>query len=237
MADDRFERTARMIGAEAVEALSRKNVIIFGIGGVGSYVAEALVRAGIGHLTFVDRDIVDRTNINRQLIALESTVGQPKAEVMRQRAREINPGAEITALECFYNLDNEDIVDLADYDYAVDAVDTVASKVLIIEKALAAGTPVISAMGAGNKLDPSRLRLADLAETSVCPLARVMRKRLKQKGIEHVQVVYSDELPSLPLDGARAPGSISFVPSAAGLLIAGAVVRALLGIDKPQRRH
>ena len=230
MGSSQFERTERLIGPEAVEALKDKRVAIFGLGGVGSFTAEALARAGIGHLLLVDRDTVDITNLNRQLIALHDTIGLPKADLMRDRALRINPEADVRALRLFYNSESADEVDFAQYDYIVDAIDTVASKVLIIERAIQAGTPVISAMGAGNKLDPTRFRVADLAETSVCPLARVMRKRLKQRGIEHVQVVYSDELPTVLLNGERAPGSISFVPSAAGLILAGAVVRGLLGL-------
>ena len=228
MERQQFERTARLIGPAGVECLRSKRVAIFGIGGVGSFTAEALVRAGIGRLLFVDGDVVDVTNINRQLVALHSTVGMPKAEVMRLRALEINPEAQVEARQMFYTEANADSVDFSQFDYIVDAIDMITSNLLIIQRARDAGTKVISAMGAGNKLDPTRFRVADISKTSVCPLARVMRQRLRKLGIEHLKVVYSDEPPLPALDGARAPGSISFVPSAAGLAIAGAVVRDLL---------
>ena len=229
--DKQFERTVRIIGENAMHALRNKKVIVFGVGGVGSFAAEALVRAGIGRVDFVDADAADITNINRQLIATWDTIGRNKAEIMAERAASIDPNGSHTAFPFFYNEDTADRIDLAGYDYVADCIDSVASKVLLIRRCHEAGTPVISCMGAGNKLDPSRFEVADIAKTSVCPLARVMRKRLKDIGIAHTKVVYSKELPAVPTDGERLPGSISFVPSAAGLVLAGAIVRELCGIE------
>lgn len=229
--DKQFERTVRIIGENAMNALRSKKVIVFGVGGVGSFASEALVRAGVGCVDFVDADAADITNINRQLIATWDTIGRNKAEIMAERAASIDPTGSHTAFPFFYNEDTADRIDLSGYDYVADCIDSVASKVLLIRKCHEAGTPVISCMGAGNKLDPSRFELADIAKTSVCPLARVMRKRLKDIGIAHTKVVYSKELPAVPTDGERLPGSISFVPSAAGLVLAGAIVRELCGVE------
>jgi len=229
---DQRQRTIRLIGEEAQEKLRRARVIVFGIGGVGGFAAEALVRAGVGALAFVDGDRVDVTNLNRQIIATRETIGRPKAELMRERALLINPEAHVEAHHVFFDAQTAGQFDFSAYDYVADAIDKVASKLLLIECAHRAGAPVISAMGAGNKLDPSRFRVADIAETSVCPLARVMRRELKKRGIEHTKVVFSDEMPRETLDGARAPGSISFVPSAAGLVLAGAIVRDLIGVTQ-----
>ena len=226
-----FERTARIIGESAANTLQSKRVIVFGVGGVGSYAAEALVRAGIGQVDFVDADGVDITNINRQLIATWDTIGRNKAEIMAERARTIFPEGRYTAFPFFYNDETADRIDISAYDYVADCIDSVSSKVLLIRRCHEAGVPVISCMGAGNKLDPSRFEVADISKTSVCPLARVMRKKLKDLGIHHTKVVYSKELPAVPLDGERLPGSISFVPSAAGLVLAGAVIRDLAGIE------
>lgn len=226
---DMFERTRRLIGAEALETLNDARVIVFGLGGVGGSAAEALLRAGVGHLTFVDADCVEETNLNRQIIATRETVGMPKAEAMRARALSIRPDADVLAVQAFYDAQSAGRFDLSAYDYVADAIDTVTSKLLLIERATAAGVPIISAMGAGNKLDPSRFRVCDIAKTSVCPLARVMRRELKKRGIDHLKVVFSDEAPLPPTDGARAPASISFVPTAAGLVLAGAIVRDLIG--------
>lgn len=228
--EKQFERTVRLIGEEAQKTLNASRVAIFGIGGVGSFVAEALCRAGVGSLTFIDADVVDETNINRQLIALHSTVGMAKCEVMKTRALDICPGAHIEALRMFYDAETAGSIDLSTFDYVVDAIDSVTSKLLLIQRASEAGTPVISAMGAGNKLDPTMFRVADISETSVCPLARVMRRELKKRGIEHLKVVYSQEQPLSPEGDRRLPASISFVPSAAGLVIAGAVIRDLIRI-------
>lgn len=224
-----FSRNLRLIGPEAQQRLFAARVAVFGLGGVGSYACEALVRAGVGNLLLVDGDAVEESNLNRQLFATLDSLGRPKAQVARERALSINPAVLIEARQVFYCAENADEFDLAACDYVVDAIDSVASKLLLIERALLLGVPIVSSMGAGNKLDPSRFELADLQDTSVCPLARVMRRELKKRGIEHLQVVYSKEPPRPSLDGSRAPGSISFVPPAAGLIAAGAVVRALIG--------
>ncbi len=230
---DMFDRTRRLIGAEALERLRKARVIIFGLGGVGGSAAEALVRAGVGRLTFVDADCVDATNLNRQIVATQDTVGMPKAEAMRARALAIFPEAQIEAVRAFYDAHTADRFDLRAYDYVADAIDSVSAKLLLVERATAAGTPIISAMGAGNKLDPSRFRVADIYATSVCPLARVMRRELKKRGIARLKTVYSDEEPLPPQDGERSPASISFVPPAAGLVLAGAIVRDLIGAAAP----
>ena len=224
MADDRFSRTKNLIGAEAVEGLSNLSVAIFGIGGVGGFVTEALARSGIGHFLLVDSDTVDITNINRQIVALDSTVGKSKVQVMKSRILDINPDADVEIRECFYLPENADEFDFSKYDYIVDAVDTVTAKINIISKAKECGVPVISAMGAGNKLDPTAFKVADISKTKVCPLAKVMRYELKKRGIKDVKVVYSEENPVLKL---QIPASISFVPSVAGLIMAGEVIKDL----------
>lgn len=236
---NQFVRTAMVIGEEGVGILARSSVAVFGIGGVGSFAAEALARAGVGQLTFVDDDVVAASNLNRQLIALHSTLGQSKAELMAARARDINPAAEVEAVRMFYGRDTVDDMPLGEFDYVVDAVDTVTAKLLLVESCQRLGVPIISSMGTGNKLDPTRLELADIYDTSICPLARVMRRELRARGVEALKVLYSQEepLPPRPLmaeeDGGghqkrQTPGSVSFVPSAAGLIIAGEVVRDLL---------
>ena len=225
MADDRFSRTKNLIGAEAVEGLSNASVAIFGIGGVGGFVTEALARSGIGHFLLVDSDTVDITNINRQIVALDSTVGKSKVRVMKSRILDINPDADVEIRECFYLPENADEFDFSKYDYIVDAVDTVTAKINIISKAKECGVPVISAMGAGNKLDPTAFKVADISKTKVCPLAKVMRYELKKRGIKDVKVVYSEENPVLKL---QIPASISFVPSVAGLIMAGEVIKDLM---------
>lgn len=225
---NQFERTERLIGRESQDQLRKKGVAVFGLGGVGSFAAEAMMRAGIGRLLLVDGDNVDVTNINRQLYALHSTVGQPKAELAKQRALQINPDAQIDARRVFFDQSTAGQFDFTQYDYVVDAIDSVTSKLLLIELAAKAGTCVISSMGAGNKLDPTRFEVADIYQTSVCPLARVMRRELRARGVAALKVVYSKEEPQKPQDGARAPGSISFVPSAAGLILAGEVIRELM---------
>lgn len=229
--DIQFDRTVRLIGEDAQKKLFSARVIVFGIGGVGSYAAEALVRAGIGQLTFVDADVVDETNINRQLIATHETVGRAKSAVMEERARAINPRAEIAGLQLYYDHMTAESIDLVQYDYIVDAIDSVTSKLLLIENAHRKKVPIISAMGCGNKLDPTRFRVADINETKVCPLARIMRRELKKRDIGRLKVVYSDEVPISPATDPRTPASISFVPSAAGLIIAGVVVRDLIGVQ------
>lgn len=219
---DQFERTRQLIGEEALQKLKNSKVLVFGVGGVGSYVCEALARAGVGTIEIVDKDEVDVTNINRQIIALHSTVGRPKVDVMAERMRDINPQAEIIARQCFYLPEKSAEFDFGSYDYVVDAVDNVTAKIDIIKKSKEAGTPVISSMGTGNKLDPSAFKIADIEKTKTCPLAKVVRNELRKAGIKDVKVVYSEEEPK---EGAgRTPASISFVPSAAGLLIASAVI-------------
>ena len=210
---EQFRRTAMLLGEEAVEQLHRARVAIFGVGGVGGFVAEALARSG-----------VDITNINRQIIALHSTVGRQKTEVMKERILDINPEAEVEIRSCFFLPENQDAFDFSAYSYVVDAVDTVTAKLTIVEKCTKLHIPVISAMGAGNKLDPTGFEVADIAQTSVCPLAKVMRRELKRRGIYHLKVVYSKEL---PVTNQRPPGSVAFVPSVAGLIIASEIVKDL----------
>lgn len=222
--NEAFARTVSLIGPEAVEKLARARVIIFGVGGVGSYAAEAVARAGVGSIALVDHDTVSPSNINRQLIALTSTVGQKKVAVMGSRIRDIHPEAVVTEYDLFYSQEN-DPFDFADYDFVLDCIDSVPSKIALIKKAVTAGTPVISAMGAGNKLDPEKFEITDISKTSYCPLARAVRQRLKKEGIEHLPVVYSTE-PPRKNDGV--PASISFVPSAAGLLMASYVIKELI---------
>ena len=223
-----FDRTIRLVGEEGQARLLRAKVALFGLGGVGSYALEALVRAGIGEMLLVDGDVVEETNLNRQIIATRATLGQPKSEVARQRALSIRPDMAIDARHAFYDAQTTGQFDLSRYDWVVDAIDTVSSKLLLIEQARAAGAKVISCMGAGNKLY-TEFEIADIEKTSVCPLARRMRTELKKRGIQGVLAVYSKEPPLRPQDGERAPASISYVPGAAGLTLAGAVIRDLLG--------
>lgn len=223
-----FDRTIRLVGEEGQARLLRAKVALFGLGGVGSYALEALVRAGIGEMLLVDGDVVEETNLNRQLIATRATLGQPKSEVARARALSIRPDMVIDARHAFYDAQTTGQFDLSRYDWVVDAIDTVSSKLLLIEQARAAGAKVISCMGAGNKLHTA-FEIADIEKTSVCPLARRMRTELKKRGIQGVLAVYSKEPPLRPQDGERAPASISYVPGAAGLTLAGAVIRDLLG--------
>lgn len=222
---EQYERTARIIGEEGVERLQRSRVLVFGVGGVGSYVCEGLARAGVGALTIVDKDTVDITNLNRQIPALHSTVGKSKVQVMAERIRDIDPDCRVDAEELFFMPDKPEGLDFASYDYVVDAVDTVTAKIYIIEKATEAGVPVISSMGTGNKLDAGAFRITTIEKTKVCPLAKVMRRELKKRGITGVKVIYSEEEPR------SVGGSISFVPSVAGLMIAGEVVRNILGTE------
>lgn len=222
-----LERTGFLIGNEGLERLRRARVAVFGIGGVGGHAAEALARSGIGSLDFIDNDKVTLSNINRQIIALHSTVGRNKTEVMRERALDINPALEVRVFNCFFLPENSAEFDFAAYDYVVDAVDTVTAKLEIIRKAKEAGTPVISCMGAGNKLDPVQFEVTDIYRTQMCPLAKVMRKELKKRGIEQLKVVYSKE-PALKSPQGRVPGSIAFVPSAAGLIAAGEVIKDIV---------
>lgn len=227
-----FIRTARLIGEEAVASLCKKHVCIFGIGGVGSFAAEALCRAGIGTLTLVDGDTVAESNINRQLIALHSTIGRPKVDVMKERMADINPDAHVINLHLFYDEQTASQIDLTAFDYVIDAIDSVPSKLLLIRSCHALNVPIISCLGTGNKLDPSLLEIADISKTSVCPLARVVRRELKKSGIAHHTVLFSTEVPKKPLfddeNGRSSPASIAFVPSAAGLMLASHVVRTLI---------
>lgn len=220
-----------LLGEENIEKLAKKRVAVFGLGGVGGYVAEALARGGVGALDFIDGDIISLSNINRQILALHSTVGKTKAELAALRAKDINPQIAVNALNIFYGESNKNDFDFKNYDYVVDAVDTVTSKLLIIENCKISGTPVISCMGTGNKLDPAAFKVADISKTSVCPLARVMRRELKARGVEKLKVVYSEEQPSTHTEeegGRHIPGSVSFVPAAAGLLVASEVIKDLL---------
>lgn len=224
--ENQFTRTEMMLGKEAVERLKSARVAVFGIGGVGGYAVEALARAGIGELHLFDSDSVSVTNINRQIIALHSTVGRLKTEVMRDRIADINPEARVESHPIFYGEETADSVDLSKYDYVVDAIDSVRSKILLICRAKEAGAPIISSMGAGNKLDPTRFEVADIYKTSVCPLAKAVRTELKRRGIGSLKTVFSTEPPVHPRSTVeRAPGSISFVPSVVGLIIAGEVIK------------
>ena len=221
---ERDARTIQLIGESAMERIRNTSILIVGIGGVGSYAAEALARAGIGHITLMDGDSVAESNLNRQLVALCSTIGRNKAEVMAERIKDINPGADVAVIPEFYGRDGGCEVNLCDYDWVVDAIDDVDAKVKLIKTAVNSGTDIISAMGAAGKFE-TYFKTADLAETSVCPLAKVMRKRLRAEGIEHLPVVYSVEKP-MPRDGEL--GTMSYVPGAAGLEMAGYVIRSLI---------
>ena len=222
-----------MIGESALKKLSAARVAVFGVGGVGGYVVEALARSGVGALELVDKDVVSESNINRQIIALSSTVGKPKTEVAAERAKDINPNIEVVTHNTFFLPETAESFDFSKYDYVVDAIDTVSGKIALIERARAFDVPVISSMGAGNKLDATAFEVADIIKTSVCPLARVMRRELKKRGIEHVKVVYSKEEPiktgiTDEETGKSLPGSIAFVPSVVGLILAGEVIKDLI---------
>ena len=240
---DQFIRTRMLIGDEPIERLQNAKVAVFGIGGVGGFCVEALARSGIGALDLYDDDTVSESNLNRQLAALYSTIGRPKAEVVAERVKDINPQCQVRAIRMFYLPENADTVDFSQYDYVIDCIDTVTAKLDLVQRCTTLQIPIISAMGSGNKLDPSAFVVTDLSKTEGCPLARIMRKELRKRGIEHLKVVYSKELPMTPIQPAQAeapvgtdtrpgttarkdtPGSISFVPAAAGLLLASAVVR------------
>lgn len=228
---ERFARTELLLGAEAMRRLKDARVAVFGIGGVGGHAAEALARSGVGTLDLIDNDRVSESNLNRQIVALQSTVGRYKTEVMRERILDINPEAEVRVHNCFYLPETAGEFDFSSYDYVVDAIDTVTGKLGLVMEAQKAGTPVISSMGAGNKLDPAAFKVADIYETSVCPLARVMRRECKSRGIGSLKVVYSEERARQPADKERrVPGSTAFVPAVAGLILAGEVVKDLTGI-------
>ncbi len=230
-----LSRTELLFGSEAMRRLARSRVAVFGLGGVGGYAVEALARSGVGALELVDSDRVSPSNLNRQIIATVDTIGRFKADAAAERVARINPECRVTAHRVFFLPETKDQFDFSRFDYVVDAIDTVTGKLTLIESAFAAGTPIISAMGAGNKLDPAAFEVADLYETSVCPLARIMRKECRKRGITRLKVVYSKEppvelsSPALPEEGMRKipPGSNAFVPAAAGLILAGAVVRDL----------
>lgn len=245
---DRFSRTQLVFGKEAMDRLKGSRVAVFGVGGVGGYTVEALARSGVGAIDIIDDDKVCLTNINRQIIATTKTVGKYKVDVAKERIEEINPDCKVTAFKTFYIPETADRFDFTQYDYVVDAIDTVTGKIALIENAKKAGTPIISSMGAGNKVDPTAFEVADIYKTSVCPLARVMRYELKRRGIKKLKVVYSKEKPIPPIDdedpngengclskadkvpGKRqVPGSTAFVPSVAGLIIAGEVIKDIIG--------
>ncbi len=249
-----FSRTELLLGKEAMDKLSASRVAIFGIGGVGGYVCEALVRSGVGAFDLIDDDKVCLTNLNRQIIATRKTIGKYKTEVMKERILEINPDADVQIHSCFFLPENADTFPFGEYDYIVDAVDTVTAKIALVMKAQESDVPIISSMGAGNKLDGSQFRVADIYQTKMCPLAKVMRRELKKRGVQKLKVVYSEEKPTRSFEdmsiscrkncicppGAQQkcterrdiPGSVAFVPSVAGLIIAGEVVKDLCGIEK-----
>ncbi len=241
--EDIFERTRMLLGSEAMEKLSRSRVAVFGLGGVGGYVVEALARSGVGALDLIDSDTVSPTNLNRQILATVETVGMYKADAAEARVKSINPACAVRKSKAFFLPESAGEFDFAAYDYVADAIDTVTGKIGLILAAREAGTPVISAMGTGNKEDPSLLRVSDLCETRVCPLARVMRRELKKRGVEHLKVVWSPEKPiepgasaEAPPEGRRAiPGSTAFVPAAAGLLMASVIVRDLTAAETGSR--
>ena len=220
-----YDRTSLVLGEDAVARLGKARVAVFGVGGVGGYIVEALARSGVGKLDLFDKDIVDITNLNRQIIALRSNIGRDKVDVAKERVLDINPECVVETYKVFYLPDTAADIDLSVYDYVADAIDTVTGKIALIENSKKSGVPIISSMGAGNKTDPSRFRVADIYKTSVCPLAKVMRKELRSRGIEELKVVYSDEEPkkSVPT------GSVPFVPPVAGLVMAGEIVKDLLG--------
>ncbi len=234
--DGRFSRTQMLFGKEAMKKFQSSRVIIFGIGGVGGHTAEALVRSGIGSIDLVDADTVSESNINRQIFATTKNIGTPKVEAAKERLLEINPDLKINIYNTFYLPENADEFDFSKYDYIIDAVDTVAAKLSLAEKAQQSGTPIISSMGAGNKLDPTKFEVADISKTSVCPLAKVMRTECRKRGIKKLKCVYSKEIARKPFEvennGAnplrrQTPGSVAFVPSVAGLIIAGEVLKDL----------
>jgi len=234
-----FTRTRLLLGASAMEKLKASRVAVFGLGGVGGYALEALARSGIGALDLIDHDTVSLTNLNRQILATHATIGMPKAEAARQRVLDINPEIRVTVHNTFYGPDTAAQFDFSQYDYIIDAIDTVTGKLALITQAKAAGTPILCSMGTGNKLDATKFQIADISKTSVCPLARIMRKECAKRGLKHVKVLFSteDPIPSQPEEadlqelpeGRRAlPGSVAFVPSVAGLLIAGEVIKDLI---------
>ena len=232
--DERFIRTSLVIGEENIDRLSQSRIAVFGVGGVGGFVCEALARSGAGKLILIDGDTVAKSNINRQIIALESTVGKHKAEVMKERILDINPNAEVNALNIFLNSETVSTIDFTQFDYIVDAVDDIKAKVMLAKLAEENRIPIIAAMGAGNKTDPTKFEVSDIFKTSVCPLARIMRHELKKTGIKKLKVVYSKETPKNPpyrIEGEKTVGSLSFVPSVMGLIIAGEVIKDICKIN------
>ena len=229
----RYEREEMLIGSENVRKLGEKKVIVFGVGGVGGFICEGLARGGVGNITLVDNDIVCESNINRQIVALESTVGKPKVEVMRDRILDINPNANVTIHQKFYlPNENTDILD-GDFDYIIDAIDTMSAKIDIVMRAQERNIPIISCMGTGNKIDPTKFVITDLYKTSMCPVCKVMRRELRNRGVKKLKVLYSTEQPRKPIEhigDGRTPASISFVPPVAGLIIAGEVIRDMINL-------
>ena len=232
--NEQFLRTAMLLGGEAIEKLQKARVAVFGIGGVGGYTVEALARAGIGRIDVIDNDTVSLSNINRQILATHSTVGMPKVEAAKKRILDINPNCDVVTHQVFYTPETEGQFEFSQYDYIVDAIDTVTGKLALVQNAPAVGTPIICCMGTGNKLDASAFQVADISKTSMCPLARIMRKELGKRGIKHLKVVYSQEEALTPtgweeeaalLGKRQIPGSVSFVPGAAGLILAGEVIK------------
>ena len=226
--ENRFSRTEALLGEQAMEKLKKARVAVFGIGGVGGHVVEALVRSGVGAVDIVDSDKVCLSNLNRQIIATESSIGKYKVDVMKERILDINPEAVVNVHKCFYLPETKDEFDFSQYSYVVDAVDTVTAKIQLVMEAAEAGVPIISSMGAGNKLDPTAFQVADIYKTSVCPLAKVMRRELKKRGIKKLKVVYSKEQPVVK---NAVPASVAFVPSVVGLIIAGEVIKDLVKAD------
>ena len=242
--DDQFSRTRLLLGEDGIQKLKHARVAVFGVGGVGGYAVEALARAGVGALDLIDNDTVALSNINRQIIATHDTVGQQKVHVAAARVHAINPNCTVRVYQTFYLPETKDQFDFTQYDYVVDAIDTVSGKIALVLQAKESNTPIICAMGAGNKLDPSMFEVTDLYKTSVCPLARVMRTECRKRGIKHLKVVYSKEPPVCPVSSPTAeaapgkrsvPGSVSFVPAVAGLILAGEVVKDLVGYNKDSR--
>lgn len=231
--NERFLRTSLIFGEDNINKLNKSNVAVFGIGGVGGYVCEALARSGVGKLTLIDGDVVSVSNINRQIIALTSTVGKFKADVMKDRIMDINPDAEVSTINSFLTTENIDSFKLTEYDYVVDAIDDVKAKLALIKFCFDNNIPIISAMGAGNKLDTTGFEVSDIFKTSVCPLARIMRRELKKVGVDKLKVVYSKEEPKNPpykIEGEKTVGSLAFVVSVMGLIIAGEVIKDLCSL-------
>ncbi len=231
-----FSRTELLLGTEALQRLQNARVAVFGLGGVGGYAVEALARSGIGTLDLIDHDTISLTNINRQILATHATVGMEKAIAAAERVKQINPNAVVHAHTVFYTPETQDQFDFSQFDYIIDAIDTVTGKLALVQNAQKVGTPIISSMGTGNKLDPTAFCVADISKTKFCPLARIMRKELRHRGIEHLKVVYSEEEPLTPTQNLQEeapgrrqlPGSVAFVPSVAGLIIAGEVIKDLI---------